>query len=70
MTLFPDSLELRYGGTGMFRLLRPFLLLVAIFHGVAAEASYTNFESSQVHPIGLTPSGAKLLALNTPDAML
>ena len=35
-----------------------------------AWATYTNFESSHVHPIDLTPSGAKLLAVNTPDARL
>ena len=36
----------------------------------AAGAAYVNFESSQVHPIALTPSGGKLLAVNTPDATL
>jgi len=34
------------------------------------RAQYVNFEVSQVHPIGLTPSGAKLLVVNTPDATL
>ncbi len=35
-----------------------------------ARADYVNFESSQVHPIALTPSGGRLLAVNTPDAIL
>jgi DNA-binding beta-propeller fold protein YncE/mono/diheme cytochrome c family protein len=35
-----------------------------------ARADYVNFESSQVHPIGLTPSKTKLLAVNTPDGLL
>jgi DNA-binding beta-propeller fold protein YncE/mono/diheme cytochrome c family protein len=35
-----------------------------------AQAQYVNFESSQVHPIALTPSGSKLLVVNTPDALL
>jgi YVTN family beta-propeller protein len=36
----------------------------------AAQAPYRNFESSHVHPIDLTPSGALLLAVNTPGATL
>lgn len=35
-----------------------------------AQAPYVNFESSHVHPIDLTPSGVRLLAVNTPDATL
>jgi YVTN family beta-propeller protein len=35
-----------------------------------ASANYVNFESSHVHPIDLTPSGGRLLAVNTPDARL
>jgi DNA-binding beta-propeller fold protein YncE len=35
-----------------------------------AFAAYVNFESSQVHPIALTPDGTKLLVVNTPDARL
>jgi YVTN family beta-propeller protein len=35
-----------------------------------ARAAYVNFESSQVHPIALTPSGGRLLVVNTPDALL
>jgi len=34
------------------------------------RAAYVNFESSHVHPIDLTPSGSRLLAVNTPDASL
>ena len=40
-------------------------------HGAApGRAAYVNFESSHVHPIDLTPSGSRLLAVNTPDALL
>ena len=50
------------------------LLLVrslALMLGAApAWASYVNFEASQVHPLALTPSRSRLLALNTPDAIL
>jgi DNA-binding beta-propeller fold protein YncE len=42
-------------------------LLLAV---ASARAEYVNFEVSHVHPIDLTPSGAKLLAVNTPDARL
>ena len=35
-----------------------------------SRAAYVNFESPHVHPIDLTPSGARLLAVNTPDALL
>jgi len=45
----------------------------ALWAGLAAgavRAQYVNFEVSQVHPIALTPSGAKLLVVNTPDATL
>jgi len=35
-----------------------------------AFAAYVNFESSHVHPIDLTPGGLRLLAVNTPDALL
>src|SRR3989449_8175345 len=34
------------------------------------QAQYINFESSQVHPVALTPSGRSLLVVNTPDALL
>ncbi len=46
------------------------LILVALAAQGASRASYTNFEVSHVHPLDLTPSGNRLLALNTPDALL
>ena len=45
-------------------------LLLSFLASAGASAAYVNFESSQVHPIALTPSGAKLLVVNTPDATL
>jgi len=36
----------------------------------AGAATYVNFESSHVHPMTVTPSGSRLLAVNTPDALL
>ena len=46
------------------------LAALLVLPPAAAEASYTNFEVSHVHPIALTPSGNLLLAVNTPDARL
>src|SRR6185503_13210037 len=46
------------------------MLLVCAAAGGFARAAYVNFESSHVHPLDLTPSGARLLAVNTPDALL
>ena len=46
------------------------LLLLAQLAALPAQAAYVNFESSHVHPIALTPDGNRLLAVNTPDAML
>lgn len=43
-----------------------FLLLA----DVAAAAPFFHFEARQTHPIALTPNGARLLALNSPDARL
>lgn len=45
-------------------------LLAGLMALKPAGADYVNFESSQVHPICLTPSGGRLLAVNTPDALL
>jgi len=49
-----------------------FLLLAAASLLVAGPrahaATYTNFESQQVHSLALTPDGTKLLAVNTPDS--
>jgi DNA-binding beta-propeller fold protein YncE len=44
--------------------------LVVCAAGGSARAAFVNFESSHVHPIDLTPSGTRLLAVNTPDALL
>jgi YVTN family beta-propeller protein len=44
--------------------------ILAMVLPVAVRAQYVNFESSQVHPVALTPSGGKLLVVNTPDALL
>ncbi|HYV17753.1 MAG TPA: hypothetical protein VFC25_01835 [Verrucomicrobiae bacterium] len=46
------------------------LALIVCASGEATRAAYVNFESSHVHPIDLTPSGTRLLAVNTPDALL
>jgi YVTN family beta-propeller protein len=50
--------------------IRWLLRLAVCLVPAAVSAAYVNFESSQVHPIALTPSGAKLLVVNTPDATL
>lgn len=43
-------------------------------HRLASRAStspdFVHFESSQVHPLAITPDGTRLLALNTPDNRL
>ena len=43
---------------------------LALCAGGSPRAAYVNFEASHVHPIDLTPSGTRLLAVNTPDALL
>lgn len=43
---------------------------VVLVAASSSFAAYTNFESSHVHPVALTPSGARLLAVNTPDGLL
>ena len=45
-------------------------LLLGLGVSGPARADYVNFESSHVHPIDLTPSGTRLVAVNTPDALL
>lgn len=54
--------------------MRRHALIIAVLAGMWAatpgHAVYINFEVSHVHPIDLTPSGARLLAVNTPDALL
>ena len=49
------------------------ILTIALLFAPAAPhvfAAYQNFESSHVHPIAVTPAGTRLLAVNTPDALL
>ena len=36
----------------------------------AARASFVTFESGQVRPLALSPDGARLFAVNTPDDRL
>lgn len=50
----------------------PITLIVSFLVSLSpqAQAAYVNFESSHVHPIDLTPSGVRLLVVNTPDALL
>ncbi|MBI1950413.1 MAG: hypothetical protein HYS34_03505, partial [Acidobacteria bacterium] len=52
------------------KVMRAGILLLGLALRGPALAQYVNFESSQVHPITLTPSGGKLLAVNTPGALL
>jgi len=54
---------------------RPVRALVAILAllfaaGPSAGASFTTFESGQVRPLALSPDGARLFAVNTPDGQL
>jgi YVTN family beta-propeller protein len=37
---------------------------------VASNPDFVHFESSQVHPLAITPDGSRLLVVNTPDARL
>ena len=52
------------------RMVAGFGLALGLCAAAPADAGYTSFESSHVHPITLTPSGDRLLAVNTPDALL
>ncbi len=54
----------------MQRLARAAILSIGLAIPGPAGAEYLNFESSHVHPIALTPSGSRLLAVNTPDSLL
>ncbi|HKQ61991.1 MAG TPA: hypothetical protein VJS92_11925 [Candidatus Polarisedimenticolaceae bacterium] len=54
----------------MSRVSRIVLVCAVVGAAGVTRAAYTNFEASHVHPIALTPSRARLLAVNTPDAML
>src|SRR5262245_28335336 len=60
----------RGGATMRKGLLAAGILLLGLAFPVPSGAQYINFESSQVHPIALTPSGGRLLAVNTPGALL
>jgi len=46
------------------------LAVSVMLAGASAEAAYTNFEVAHVHPIARTPDGTRLVAVNTPDAIL
>ena len=46
------------------------VLLTITLTSAQAQPSFITFESGQVRPIALTPNGAKLLAVNTPDNRL
>ncbi|MEO1529039.1 MAG: beta-propeller fold lactonase family protein, partial [Planctomycetota bacterium] len=46
------------------------LLLVGTDSRCFAQDGFTNWESPHVHPLDLTPSEERLLAVNTPDARL
>ena len=53
------------------RCLLPLLLLVLWLPAIAAaQTSFVAFESGPVRPVALSPSGARLLAVNTPDNRL
>src|SRR4029453_14791443 len=46
-------------------------LCAAVISGLAtAQYAFVNWESPHVHPLDLAPGGARLLAVNTPDARL
>jgi sugar lactone lactonase YvrE len=43
---------------------------LSLLPGARADASFTTFESGQVRPLALSPDGARLFAVNTPDNRL
>ena len=45
------------------------LALGALLVPVGVGDSFVNFEAPHVHPLELTPDGARLLAVNTADAL-
>ncbi len=47
-----------------------FALPASIRSNPAALPDFVHFESSQVHPLAITPDGTKLLVVNTPDNRL
>ena len=48
----------------------PAVILLAWSPFAAAQSSFVNYETPHVHPLPLTPDGATLLAVNTPDNRL
>lgn len=43
---------------------------VSLAHVGACDSTFVNWENGHVHPLELTPDGARLLAVNTPDNRL
>jgi len=43
-------------------------LFVSLLFSVAAQADYRHFEARQVHPLTMTPDGARLVAVDSPNA--
>src|SRR5215831_11040542 len=67
--------------SALMRRFVPFVALLALTLGLAAfphalvsrvndVPDFVHFESAHVHPLALTPSGGRLLAVNTPDNRL
>ncbi|HYP28845.1 MAG TPA: YncE family protein [Blastocatellia bacterium] len=61
----------------IFKIMIGVLILAALFlprtantQTSPAQAPYVNFEGSQTSPVRLSPDGARLFAVNTPDARL
>ena len=50
--------------------LLPFVFLFLAAPGAAANDSFVNWETPHVHPLDITPSGTRLLAVNTADNRL
>ena len=51
-------------------MIRSMMAMAVLTVSAHAQLDYKHFEARQVHPIGLTPDGAKVLAVNSPDARL
>src|SRR5262249_14268556 len=48
----------------------PTIVVTCCWTQIALAQSFVNWESPHVHPLELTPDGARLLAVNTPDNCL
>src|SRR5436190_15810702 len=48
-------------------MLRTIALLSLCASTAAAQPSYLNFEAGQARPLAMSPDGARLFAVNTPD---